>query len=170
MTPPLRIDPVAEARRHWEERWGEGPAAPMAAVTSIMRAQQVLLAHLNEVLRPVGLTFPRYEALMLLSFTRTGALPLGKVGERLQVHRTSVTNIVDKLEADGLVRRMPHADDRRATLAEITPAGRDVAAAATELVHAAGFGIGALGPEELEELTSILRTLRREAGDFVEED
>jgi DNA-binding MarR family transcriptional regulator len=65
---------------------------------------------------------------------------------------------------------MPHADDRRATLAEITPAGRDVAAAATELVHAAGFGIGALGPEELEELTSILRTLRREAGDFVEED
>ncbi|MCW3047189.1 MAG: transcriptional regulator, MarR family [Solirubrobacterales bacterium] len=170
MTPPLRIDPVAEARRHWEERWGEGPAAPMAAVTSIMRAQQVLLAQLNDVLRPVGLTFPRYEALMLLSFTRTGALPLGKVGERLQVHRTSVTNIVDKLEADGLVRRMPHADDRRATLAEITPAGRDVAAAATELVHAAGFAIGALGPEELEELTSILRTLRRDAGDFVEGD
>jgi len=121
---PLRIDPIAEARRHWTERWGDEPARPMAAVTSIMRAQQVLMARLNDLLRPLGLTFPRYEALMLLSFTRTGALPLGKIGERLQVHRTSVTNIVDKLEADGLVRRVPHTEDRRATLAEITDAGR----------------------------------------------
>ena len=95
----------------------------MAAVTSLMRAQQVLMARLNDLLRPHGLTFPRYEALMLLSFTRAGALPLGKIGERLQVHRTSVTNIIDKLEADGLVRRVPHAEDRRATLAEITDAG-----------------------------------------------
>src|SRR3954454_3980854 len=84
---PLRIDPIAEARRHWTERWGAEPARPMAAVTSIMRAQQVLMARLNDLLRPLGLTFPRYEALMLLSFTRTGALPLGKIGERLQVHR-----------------------------------------------------------------------------------
>ncbi len=44
---------------------------------------------------------------MLLSFTRTGALPLGKVGERLQVHRTSVTNIVDKLEAGGRAKLSP---------------------------------------------------------------
>jgi DNA-binding MarR family transcriptional regulator len=140
---PLRIDPIAEARRHWQERWGEEPARPMAAVTSVMRAQQVLLARLNELLGPLGLTFPRYEALMLLSFTRAGALPLGKVGERLQVHRTSVTNIVDKLEADELVRRVPHEADRRTTLAEITAQGRDVA--------------------------ELLRTLRLEAGDFAEE-
>jgi len=170
MPPPLRIDPIDEARRHWTERWGEEPARPMAAVTSVMRAQQILLARLNEVLRPVGLTFPRYEALMLLSFTRRGALPLGKVGERLQVHRTSVTNIIDKLEADGLVRRVPHTEDRRATLAEITPAGRDRAAAATALVHEAVFGIGALDDGELEELTALLRTLRLDAGDFADED
>ncbi|MEA2242370.1 MAG: hypothetical protein QOD24_1926, partial [Solirubrobacteraceae bacterium] len=85
-TKPLRIDPIAEARRHWSERWGDEPARPMEAITSIMRAQQILLARLNELLGPLGLTFPRYEALMLLSFTRTGTLPMGKVGERLQVH------------------------------------------------------------------------------------
>ena len=124
---PLRIDPIAEARRHWEARWDAEPSRAMAAVTSVMRAQQVLMARLNALLRPHGLTFPRYEALMLLSFTRAGALPLGKIGERLQVHRTSVTNIIDKLEADGLVRRVPHAEDRRATLAEITDAGRATA-------------------------------------------
>jgi DNA-binding MarR family transcriptional regulator len=120
------------------------------------------------MLRPLGLTFPRYEALMLLSFTRAGALPLGKIGERLQVHRTSVTNIVDKLEADGLVRRVPHAADRRATLAEITPAGRDAAQKATAALNAAAFGIDALGHDEQEAVTALLRALRVDAGDFVD--
>jgi DNA-binding MarR family transcriptional regulator len=165
---PLRIDPIAEARRHWTERWGEEPARPMAAVTSIMRAQQVLMARLNELLRPLGLTFPRYEALMLLSFTRTGALPLGKIGERLQVHRTSVTNIIDKLEADGLVRRVPHTADRRATLAEITAAGHDTAARATAALNAAAFGIDALGDDDQEAVTALLRALRVDAGDFAD--
>jgi DNA-binding MarR family transcriptional regulator len=165
---PLRIDPIAEARRHWTERWGEEPARPMAAVTSIMRAQQVLMARLNDLLRPLGLTFPRYEALMLLSFTRAGALPLGKIGERLQVHRTSVTNIVDKLEADGLVRRVPHAEDRRATLAEITDAGRETATRATAALNAAAFGIDALGDDDQEAVTALLRALRVDAGDFVD--
>jgi DNA-binding MarR family transcriptional regulator len=164
---PLRIDPIAEARRRWSERWGEEPARPMEAVTSIMRAQQILLARLNELLGPLGLTFPRYEALMLLSFTKTGTLPMGKVGERLQVHRTSVTNIIDKLEADGLARRVPHAEDRRTTLAEITDAGRDVAERATELLNADAFGLAALADDEQERLTELLRTLRLEAGDFV---
>jgi len=166
VSPPLRIDPIAEARRHWTARWGGRPARPMAAVTSIMRAQQVLLARLNGLLRPYGLTFPRYEALMLLSFTRTGALPLGKIGERLQVHRTSVTNTIDKLEADGLVRRVPHEQDRRATLAAITDAGRERAAAATAILNGADFGIGALGNGDLDELTEVLSQLRIDAGDF----
>lgn len=139
----------------------------MAAVTSVMRVQQILLARLNLLLRDHGLTFPRYEALMLLSFTREGALPLGKLGERLQVHRTSVTNIVDKLEQDGFVLRVPHESDRRATLAEITPEGRSVAAAATTDLNGAGFTLGALAAEEQEQLTALLEAVRRGAGDFV---
>jgi DNA-binding MarR family transcriptional regulator len=168
--PPLRIDPIAEARRHWADRWSADPARAMAAVTSIMRAQQVLLARYNDLLRPLGITFPRYEALMLLSFTRRGELPLGKVGERLQVHRTSVTNIIDKLEADGLVKRVPHEVDRRATLARITPAGRRVAKRATTLLNADGFGVSGLPAADLDALTAILRSLRLDAGDFAEED
>ena len=168
MTRPLKLDPIAEARRQWAERWPDAPLAAMAAVTSVMRAQQVLLAHLNDALRPFGLTFPRYEALMLLQFTRTGALPLGKVSERLQVHRTSVTNIVDKLERDGLVRRVPHAEDRRATLAEVTAEGRRVALAATRALHAIDFGLGALTEHDQDALTDLLRNLRVAAGDFAE--
>src|SRR3712207_2806703 len=93
----------------------------MSAVTSIMRAQQILMTRLNDLLRPFDLTFPRYEALMLLHLSRNGALPLGKMGARLQVHRTSVTNIVDQLERSGYAHRVPHDVDRRTVLASITP-------------------------------------------------
>ena len=67
-----------------------------------------------------GLTFARYEVLMLLSFSRQGALPLGKIGERLQVNAASVTNAVDRLEADGLVTRRSNPDDGRGRLARLT--------------------------------------------------
>jgi DNA-binding MarR family transcriptional regulator len=167
VNPPLRIDPIAEARRHWEERWAAEPARAMAAITSIMRAQQILLARFNALLAPHGITFPRYEALMLLSFTHAGELPLGKIGERLQVHRTSVTNIIDKLEADGLVRRVPHSEDRRATLAQITDSGREVAAAATAVLNAELFGLQGLAAADQEQLTELLQVLRLDAGDFV---
>jgi DNA-binding MarR family transcriptional regulator len=164
---PLRIDPVAEARRHWEQRWGPEPSRPMAAVTSIMRAQQVLTARLNELVKPYGLTFPRYEALVLLSYTRHGELPIGKLGERLQVHRTSASSIVAALADDGFVTRVPSERDGRATLAVITDAGRDAARAATEDLNAAEFGLGALAPADQENLTTVLRTLRLDAGDFL---
>src|SRR5579862_7148711 len=61
---PLPFDPIAEAGAQWELRWGPGPVPSMRAVTSIMRVQQILLARLNTMLKPYGLTFPRYEALM----------------------------------------------------------------------------------------------------------
>jgi DNA-binding MarR family transcriptional regulator len=162
----LPFDPIAEARRQWTVRWGEAPAAPMAAVTSVMRAQQILLAELNAMLAKYGLTFARYEALVLLHFSRRGSLPLGKIGERLQVHRTSVTNLVDGLEKADLVRRRPHDTDRRATLAEITERGREVAIAATEELNAAGFCLDALPRDDLEAVTRVLAKLRHDAGDF----
>jgi DNA-binding MarR family transcriptional regulator len=167
MSPPLSIDPIDVARRHWDDRWGPDYARAMASVTSVMRAQQILLARYNALLAPHGITFPRYEALMLLSFTRRGELPIGKLGERLQVHRTSASSIVAALEDDGLVRRVPSQRDRRATLAVITDAGRTAARAATEDLHAASFGLGALSGDEQETLTLVLRSLRLDAGDFV---
>ncbi len=164
---PLVFDPVAEARRHWE-RSGWTEAAPgMAMVTSLMRAQQILLARIEEVLRPHELTFARYEVLALLSFTRTGSLPLARLGERLQVHPASVTNVVDRLCAQDLVVRIPHPSDRRATLAEITDAGRVLVRAATEDLNAKVFTAPGLDPDGVDRLVALLTDLRRDAGDFV---
>jgi DNA-binding MarR family transcriptional regulator len=138
----------------------------MSAVTSIMRAQQILLARLNDTLKPYDLTFPRYEALMLLYYSRRGALPLGKMGDRLQVHRTSVTNIIDGLERSGLVTREPHERDRRTTLAAITPKGREIAEAVTPVLNEMRFGTGPLEEPELLEITRIFERMRSDADGF----
>src|SRR5205085_10819701 len=132
-----------------------------------MRVQQVWLARLNEALVPYGLTFARYEALMLLYYSRAGSLPLGKIGTRLQVHPTSVTNLIDGLERAGYAERTPHPEDRRTTLGAITRLGRETAAAATQALHEIRFGTEPLRRAELESLTEVLRRVRAEAGDFV---
>jgi DNA-binding MarR family transcriptional regulator len=162
---PLEFDPIEEAGRQWASHFDERFVSPMRAITSVMRVQQVWLARLNEALLPHGLTFARYEALMLLYFGRTGALPLGKIGARLQVHPASVTNLIDGLERDGLVAREPHPSDRRTTLARITAQGRERAVAATAELHAIRFGTD-LPEAELDMVTEILRGARVEAGDF----
>src|SRR5579863_6037698 len=137
---PDHPDLIAEARRQWLAHWGDGALEPMVAVTSIMRVHQILLARLNRLLAPWGLTFARYEALMLLYYSRAGSLPLGKIGSRLQVHPTSVTNTIDGLERLGLVSRTAHDRDRRMTLASITATGRTTARDATAVLNAAHFG------------------------------
>jgi DNA-binding MarR family transcriptional regulator len=160
----LPFDPIDEAARQWALRWGG--VDQMHAVTSLMRVQQLVLARLDELLKPHGLTFARYEALVLLTFSRAGALPLGKMGHRLQVHPTSVTSIVDRLEAAGLVVRRRHPDDKRAVLAEITGSGRAAVEAATADLLGAEFGIGVLGDEQLHSLSELLKPVRQAAGDF----
>jgi DNA-binding MarR family transcriptional regulator len=162
----LPFDPVTEARRHWEANGWEQAAPGMAVVTSVMRAQQILQARVDEVLAPFGLTFARFELLRLLGFSRNGALPLGKAGARLQVHQTSVTNAVDRLEATGLVRRVPHPTDGRAVLAEITPAGRRLVKRATLELNTRVFLDLGLDDDELDRLFTLLETFRRAAGDF----
>ena len=167
MPRPLRFDPIEAAADNWENR---DVVEAMAAATSIMRAQQIVLAAVETELKPLGLTFARFETLRLLAFTRAGELPMGKIGERLMVHPTSVTNSVDRLEADGLVERRAHPDDRRATLAAITPAGRSLVERATKLLDEIDYGMGGLDTDRLSRLTAIITDLRRSAGDFVPPD
>jgi DNA-binding MarR family transcriptional regulator len=138
----------------------------MATVTSIMRLQQIFLARADAELRPLGLTFARYEVVMLLSFSTTGSLPLGKIGERLQVNAASVTNAVDRLEAQGLVSRRPNPDDGRGTLAAITAKGRRLAGRATAAMNAHVFSDLGLDEPALRALFDSLAHLRRAAGDF----
>jgi|SRR4051812_14515347 DNA-binding MarR family transcriptional regulator len=171
MLPSLPFDPIDRAGSLWEQHWPDEPPevyASMRAVTSIMRAHQILLAQLDAKLRPLGITFSRYEALVLLIHSHDGALPLSKIGERLQVHATSVTNVIDRLAAAGLVRREPNPRDGRGTLAVITEEGRKIADEATVEFNNSRFATTALSLDDLHLLFEILRRLRLDAGDFVE--
>ena len=160
----LPFDPIDRAARIWENRFGASSA--MAAVTSIMRAQQILIAELDSILRPYGLTFARYEALVLLSFSRAGALRPRVMGERLMVHPASVTNTIHRLEQQGMVVRRPNPEDGRGKLAEITEHGRDAVRAATRDLMAADFALTGYSERELAEMFGLLRGLRAAAGDF----
>jgi DNA-binding MarR family transcriptional regulator len=163
---PLPFDPIEEALRQWRKHWGPTPGPSMVAVTSIMRAEQILTARLNAVLEPWQLTFPRYETLMILYYSRNGALPLGKMGSRLQVHPTSITNTIDGLQKLGLVQRVRPEDDRRKILAAITDKGREVAQAATKAINDARFGTAPLKRGELQTLFDILGRLRADEDGF----
>jgi DNA-binding MarR family transcriptional regulator len=159
----LPFDPIERAGQTWEERFG--PASAMRAATSVFRVQQILLARFDEVLKPHELTFARYEVLVLLTFSRSGELPLKVIGSRLMVHPTSVTNAIDRLVAAGYVRRRPNPDDGRGVLAGITDAGRAVVETATTALTDLDFGLGDLSEGERSSLFDTLRRVRLGAGD-----
>ncbi len=161
----LSFDPIAEARRQWKQH-DLGAVDAMAAATSITRAHQLILGRINDALKPFGLTFSRFEALTLLSFATDHALPLGKMGERLMVHPTSVTNTIDRLEADGLVQRLPHPEDRRTTLAQLTDVGRKVAREAGKALEEIEFGLAELKVAELRSIEADITALRERSNDF----
>jgi DNA-binding MarR family transcriptional regulator len=164
--PSGKTDPLGLARANWERAgWGD-VADGMVAVTSVMRAHQILLARVENALRPYDLSFSRFELLRLLAFSRSGALPITKASDRLQVHVTSVTHAIRRLEANGLVQRVPHPTDGRTTLVTITDLGRSTVEDATVTLNDKVFGDIGLSPAQSQALVASIETLRRSAGDF----
>jgi DNA-binding MarR family transcriptional regulator len=136
---PLSFDPIGEAWDQW----------------------------VNSALRRFDLSFARFELLALLSFTRKGSLPLSKVGARLQVQPASVTHVVDRLEVAGMVCRVPHDTDRRATLVKILPPGRALVRKAVKVLNDEVFCDPGLPGEQARSLVDLIATIRLSEGDFV---
>lgn len=156
----LNFDPIERAGELWEDRVGD--ATSMRMVTSIMRVHQILLSRLDGALKPYAITFSRFEVLRLLSFSSTGSLPLSKIGERLMVHPTSVTNLIDRLVADELVDRAVDPLDRRRVLASLTQAGQRVLDQATAALTDLDFGITGLSAAEQRDVHTLLVPMRRD--------
>lgn len=163
-------DPIRAAHHQWVRHGWAGAADGMAMVTSLVRVNQLLLERIDAVLRPLGLTFARYEVLRLLAFVGEGGgeMAMTRLGSLLQVHPTSVTSAVDRLVGQGYVRRERGATDRRVVLATLTDAGRAVVETATDGLNRAVFERPGLTPEQVRALTGLLGTLRADAGDHVQ--
>ncbi|MBW1640897.1 MarR family winged helix-turn-helix transcriptional regulator [Microbacterium resistens] len=165
---PLPIDPLAEAKRQWLAHGWHDAADGMSVVISVMRAQQLLQARVDQTLRPFGLSFARYEVLRLLAFSREGHLPLSSVVARLQVHATSMSSTADRLVRDGLIRREPHPHDGRAAMLALTEEGRAVVEQATSALNAEVFRAPGLSAADAADLVAIVARLRKGAGDFAD--
>lgn len=160
------MDPIAAARANWQRAGWNDVADGMVAVTSVMRAHQILLARVENALRPYDLSFSRFELLRLLAFSRTGALPITKASDRLQVHVTSVTHAIRRLEADGLVERLPHPTDGRTTLVRITDLGRSTVEDATVTLNEQVFADIGMTDQQAGAMVDAIEALRHNAGDF----
>ena len=164
---PLPFDPIRRAASLWRSRWGaRSEHLAMATATSVMRVQQLLIGDFDATVGRHGLTFARYEALVLLAFSRDGRLSMSRIGERLMVHPTSATNIVQRLAAQGFVERVPNPADRRGAFAVITDAGRAAMEAVTTDLEAVDFGLAMLDDAQHEALFTLLREVRVGARDF----
>ena len=158
-------DPISEAHRQWVAHGWADAADGMAMVTSLVRAQQLLMERIDAVLRPRGLTFARYEVLRLLSFAREAAMPMSRLGSLLQVHPTSVTSAVDRLVGQGYVERVRGDADKRVVRAVLTDAGREAVEAATAALNREVFEGPGLPGDEVRALTGRLTALRAGLGD-----
>jgi DNA-binding MarR family transcriptional regulator len=160
-------DPIREAHTQWIRHGWADAADGMALVTSVVRVQQLLMERIDEELRPFGLSFARYEVLRLLSFVRTGSLPMTRLGSLLQVHATSVTSAVERLVRQGYVERLRRDADRRMVLASITAEGRRVVEEATAKLNTNVFARPGVSADHMTQLIELLGQLRASAGDHV---
>jgi len=139
----------------------------MAAITAVMRTASIFLQRADAILKPHGLTFARFEVLALLGFSKRGSLPMSQASDLLQVHATSLTNSVDRLESTGLVRRIAHPTDGRTRLLELTTQGQKVLGAARDDLNEQLFAQSKLSGMDAIELFEILARFRKASGDFL---
>jgi DNA-binding MarR family transcriptional regulator len=163
---PAPYDVVEASRRVWSDRWDEESASGNAVFTAILRSHQMLMHRVHEVMKEHGLTFARYEVLAWLDAEPQAALALSWISEVLRIPPATVTNLIDRLVADGLVRRVPHPSDARTTLAELTDHGRTVVHDATVELNDRVYGPLELSGEEREQLLGVLHDLRSRAGEY----
>jgi DNA-binding MarR family transcriptional regulator len=157
-------DLIDRARCSWERRRHD-PPEPFLAMASVMRANQLMTATIDRVLKPLDLNRSSYMFLMTLLFSDAGALKMNRISQYLLVHPTTVTLIADQLQRRELVEREAHPRDRRALLCRITPAGKRLAERATKLLSVEDFGFPGLKVATAEELIGVLRVARQAAGD-----
>ncbi|MGD9695867.1 MAG: MarR family winged helix-turn-helix transcriptional regulator [Thermoleophilia bacterium] len=154
-------DPVEEAAARWAERFPG--AAGFRALTSLVRGYGATVREADEALRPHGLTLSRFEVLLMLVFSRAGALPIMRIRDLLMVHGSSVTYLVNRLQEEGMVERREDPRDRRVSLVGITAEGRRRVEVAAGDLAAGGFGaLAGLDEGRLDELSGLLRELRRD--------
>jgi DNA-binding MarR family transcriptional regulator len=164
-SPAVGRDPLVWVRRQWSAR--DMPDADRFTVAaSLMRAHAIVTGEIETALRRHDLSLTAYLMLVTLVLSDDGSRSLSYLARYLLLHQTTVTQMVDRCEQRGLVRRQPHPSDRRTTLASLTRSGRSLVRRATDDAAQVGFGVSGMRPADLERLHKALYELRAANGDF----
>src|SRR5258705_5509575 len=128
---------------------------------AVLHTSGVLETRVESKLSDVGLSIAKLAALHVLA--KAGeSLPLGQLAERLACVKSNVTQLVDRLESDGLVTRAADPSDRRSRLAVLTESGKSAYAKGTQIRQQSEREIfGALSSDEASSLRTLLAKLDR---------
>ena len=160
------FDVVEASRRVWLEQWDPEAASGMAVFTAILRSYQLLANEVDDVMARFDLTFARYEVLTWLATDPESSLTLSWISKTLRIPPATVTNLIDRLQHDGFVRRVPHPSDARTTLAVITPRGRRMATEATLALNTTVYERIGLSEKKRGQLIELLAELRASGSEF----
>ncbi len=135
------------------------------ALLGILVTAEMLKKESNDLFAPLGITGAQFNVLILLhAQTEDGTMSQSDLGRLLTVHRSNVTGLVDRLERQGLVRRLDDEKDRRVYRIALTAEGREKVRRAEELylerIHAL---MGGLEPREWRALSDALGRIRARA-------
>jgi DNA-binding MarR family transcriptional regulator len=135
------------------------PKRAAAGLFSLLHAAGAAESHVEGRLAVVGLSLPKLAVLHHLVLAGE-ALPLGELAGRLACVKSNVTQLIDRLEADGLVRRAPDPNDRRSRLAVLTASGLKAHDEGSRIqLEAEQELFGALTLEESRQLAAMLGKL-----------
>ena len=135
-----------------------------AGLFALLHAADVAQTHVESKLVALGLSLPKLAALRALSAAGE-SMPLGQLAERLSCVKSNITQLVDRLEADGFVTRAPDPNDRRARLAVMTAAGRKACDEGTRVQDETERELfGGLSEAEARQLASLIGKVTQRAG------
>ena len=110
------------------------------------------------LLEPFNLTYPQY--LVLTALSEKDGVKVGELGDRLQLETNTLTPLVKRLEAAGLVSRQRDKADERVVRVALTAQGQDVVTAAHACIPQKVLAATGLSAEELQDLNRKLKTLQ----------
>jgi len=135
---------------------------PRSGLFAVLHVASSLEARVEARLAEVGLSLPKLAALHQLA-QAGDSLPLGQLAERLACVKSNVTQLVDRLEADGLVTRAADPSDRRSRLAMLTETGKTAYARGITIQQQSEREIfSALSREESSTLHTLLSKIHGE--------
>jgi DNA-binding MarR family transcriptional regulator len=161
---PTDDDPIEWSRKRWSAQKQPG-VAHFTAMSALFRANQVVIANVERMLKDLDLTRTSYLLLVTLRLSHDKTRPLGVLSKNLMVHPTTITLAVDQLERRGLVKRGAHPTDRRTILATLSPDGIALVEKANALLAEGKFGLTDVPIAMANRLTDTLGDVRTRLDD-----